>query len=242
MDLIAQYLSNFAEISVVAKCSDALEAFHFLQHHHIDLIFLEIEMPGLMGTDLVRSLKSPPKVVFTSSCQKYAIEGFELNAVDYLMKPMPFNRFFTAMVKVLDLFKVFNLAISNNSRQLDNTNDSFLYLRVDRRMVKIAVTDIFWVESLKDYIKVVLKDRILMSKQKISVLESLLPEENFIRIHRSFIVSANKIDSYHSFSIDILGKELPIGRNYKSDCQKRLSALTVKLPGRMTSGKLAVNF
>ncbi|TKC07466.1 LytR/AlgR family response regulator transcription factor [Pedobacter frigoris] len=222
IEVIEKYIQNFSEIELVAKCNNAIQAFQILQQGKIDLMFLDVKMPGLMGTELVRSLKNPPKTIFTTAYQDYALEGFDLNAVDYLLKPIPFDRFLKAIDKVFELYKVANNSIGISQQPVVQKSDVFLYLRVERKMVKVNVADIYWVESLKDYIKVVLKDKVLISKQKISLLEELLPEDKFIRIHRSFIVALNKIESYHSYSIDVLGKELPIGRNYKAECQKRL--------------------
>ncbi|WP_199121004.1 LytTR family DNA-binding domain-containing protein [Pedobacter sp. ASV28] len=222
IDVIEKYISNFSEIDLIAKCNNAVQAFQILQKNNIDLIFLDIKMPGLLGTELVRTLKQPPKIIFTTAYQDYALEGFDLNAVDYLLKPIPFDRFLKAMDKVFDSYKHNAQRISISQQNVEPKGDHFLYLRVDRKMVKINVTDIYWLESQKDYIKVVLADKTLISKQKISVLEELLPEDKFVRIHRSFIVSVDKVESYHSYAIDILGKELPIGRNYKEECRKRL--------------------
>jgi len=222
IEVLVTYLLNFSEIEVVAKCQNAIQAFQFLQQHKVDLMFLDIKMPGLTGTDLMRSLKNPPKVIFTTAYQDYAVEGFDLNAIDYLLKPVPFDRFLRAMDKVFTVFELGNRQIAIAEKPAQSNKDIFLYLKVDRKMVKVNVNEIFWVESLRDYIKVVLKDKVLISKQKISMLEELLPEDDFIRIHRSFIVSITKIEGYHSHAVDIAGKELPIGRNYKSDCQRRL--------------------
>lgn len=220
--VIETYVENFPELELVAKCSTAIQAFQVLQQHKIDLIFLDVKMPGLTGTDFIRSLKNPPKVIFTTAYQDYALEGFDLNAIDYLLKPVPFDRFLKAIDKVFALYKVNPNKISIAEKPAEQKSDVFLYLRVERKMVKVNVNDIYWIESLKDYIKVVLKDKVLISKQKISLLEELLPEDKFVRIHRSFIVSMEKIESYHSYSVDVLGKELPIGRNYKAECHKRL--------------------
>lgn len=225
IDVIEKYIQNFQEIELVGKCSNAIHAFQLLQQTKVDLIFLDIKMPGLLGTDLIRSLKHPPKVIFTTAYQDYALQGFDLNAVDYLLKPIPFDRFLKAIDKVFDLYKVNHNKINIAQQPAEQKSDVFLYLRVERKMVKVNVGDIYWIESLKDYIKVVLKDKVLISKQKISLLDELLPEDKFVRIHRSFIVSINKIESYHSYSIDVLGKELPIGRNYKAECHKRLKAM-----------------
>ncbi|WP_214228015.1 LytTR family DNA-binding domain-containing protein [Pedobacter sp. B4-66] len=226
IEVIEKYVQNFPEIEIIAKCNNAIQAFQILQQGKVDLIFLDVKMPGLLGTDLIRSLKNPPKVIFTTAYQDYALDGFDLNAVDYLLKPIPFDRFLKAMDKIFESYKVNSNKISIAQQPAEQKSDVFLYLRVERKMVKVNVEDIYWVESLKDYIKVVLKDKVLISKQKISLLEELLPEDKFVRIHRSFIVAMNKIESYHSYSIDVLGKELPIGRNYKAECQKRLRVMS----------------
>lgn len=222
IEVIESYLKNFNDVEIIARCNDGIQAFNSLQHQKADLIFLDIKMPGLNGNELLKSLKNPPKVIFTTAYHDFAVEGFELNALDYLLKPISFDRFLKAMDKVYEFYG-FNThqSIHTESIPLRNTN-VFLYLKVDRKMVKIDVKDILWIESQKDYIKVMLTDRILISKQKISLLEELLPEEEFLRIHRSFIVSVNKVDSYNASAVEIAGKEFTIGRSYKHDCQRRL--------------------
>lgn len=222
VEIIEKYVTHFPELHLVAKCHNAVQAFQVLQKHKIDLLFLDIKMPGLLGTDLIRTLTNPPRIIFTTAYQDYALEGFDLNAVDYLLKPIPFDRFLKAMDKVFNGYGPNPLPVGMPGSATAVKNDSFLYLRVDRKNVKLNVDDIYWVESLKDYIKVVLADKTYVSKQKLSVLEKLLPEDKFVRIHRSFIVSLEKIQSYYSFAIEILGKELPIGRNYKDELRKRL--------------------
>ncbi|MCF2503436.1 response regulator transcription factor [Dyadobacter sp. CY107] len=221
IEVLDNYLRNFNEIEIVARCQDAIQAFQVLQQQKVDLMFLDVKMPGLTGTELLRSLKTPPKVVFTTAYQDYAVEGFDLNAVDYLLKPIPFERFLRAMDKVFTGLNVTNQSVSIAQKAAVSNQDIFLYLKVDRKMVKVNVNDIFWVESLRDYIKVVLKDKVLITKQKISLLEELLPEDSFIRVHRSFIVAVDKVESYHAHKIEIAGKELPIGRNFRNDCQRR---------------------
>jgi len=221
IEVLDNYLRNFGEIEIVARCQDAIQAFQVLQQQKVDLMFLDVKMPGLTGTELLRSLKTPPKVVFTTAYQDYAVEGFDLNAVDYLLKPIPFERFLRAMDKVFTGLNVTNQSVSLVQKPAVSNQDVFLYLKVDRKMVKVNVNDILWVESLRDYIKVVLKEKVLITKQKISLLEELLPEDSFIRVHRSFIVAVDKVESYHAHKIEIAGKELPIGRNFRNDCQRR---------------------
>ncbi|MFT3824207.1 MAG: response regulator transcription factor [Chitinophagaceae bacterium] len=222
IEVIEKYVEQIPEIEIIGKCSNAIQAFQLLQQSRTDLVFLDIKMPGLIGTDLIRSLKNPPRVIFTTAYQDYALEGFDLNAVDYLLKPIPFDRFLKAMDKVFELFKISMHKVTVAEQPAAAKTDVFLYLKVERKMVKVNVADVYWIESLKDYIKVVLKDKVLISKQKISLFEKLLPEEMFMRIHRSFIISIPKIESYHSYAIEMLGKQLPVGRHYKAECYKRM--------------------
>jgi DNA-binding LytR/AlgR family response regulator len=224
IEVIADYLENFPEIEIVDRCHNAVQAFKILQAVKIDLLFLDIKMPGLSGTDLVRSLREPPRVVFTTAFHEYALDGFDLNAVDYLMKPIPFDRFLRAMDKVMNLFKGAPVALAQTASEppIEKTAH-YLYLKIERRTTKIDTADIYWIESVKDYIKVVLKDRCLQSKHKISVVEKLLPGQDFARIHRSFIIPLARIECFHPNYVQILGKEIPIGRNYKQECQRRFN-------------------
>ncbi len=220
IEIMVKYLAHFPEVEIIETCKDGMSAFHILQRKSVDLVFLDVKMPGISGVELLKSLKNPPKVIFTTAFTEYAVEGFELDAVDYLVKPISFNRFLKAMDKVLTSMGAKRQATIFP----ENNNDvnKFLYLKVDRKTVKVNVKDIYWIESIRDYVKVVLLDKVLISKQKISILEELLPEDQFCRIHKSFIVSINKVESYYAHAVEILGKELPIGRNYKQQAIKCL--------------------
>ncbi|WP_113637800.1 LytR/AlgR family response regulator transcription factor [Nubsella zeaxanthinifaciens] len=222
IEVIAKYLENFPEVDVVETCKDGISAFHCLQRKGIDLMFLDVKMPGINGVELLKSLKNPPKVIFTTAFTEYAVEGFELDAVDYLVKPISFNRFLKAMDKVLTSMGAKKQAAIFPESSYHNDVNKFLYLKVDRKTVKVNVKDIYWIESIRDYVKVVLLDKVLISKQKISILEELLPEDQFCRIHKSFIVATNKVESYYAHAVEVLGKELPIGRNYKQQALKCL--------------------
>ena len=219
LEVIESYLRNFPDLEIVAQCNDAIKAFQILQQKQIDLIFLDVKMPGLLGTDLIKSLKDPPKVIFTTAYSEYAVDGFELNAIDYLVKPISFDRFLKAIDKTLKHFGN-NKPVLMEEKPAASGMDKFIYLKVERKMVKINVNEICWIESIKDYVKVVLSDKIYLSKQKISLLEELLPEDQFCRIHRSFIIAIARVEAYYSYAVEILGKELPIGRNYKQHAQK----------------------
>lgn len=229
MEIIRRYATHIPEIEIVGACSNALEAFQTIQHNNIDLVFLDIKMPRLLGTDLVRSLKSPPLIIFTTAYQEYAIEGFDLNAIDYLLKPIPLKRFLQSIDKVMHFINgdsKRNEAQQGIENPVQQPADHFLYLRVERRLIKVNTKDILWIESIKDYIKVITKDKTFHTKQKISVTEKLLPIGEFMRIHRSFIIPVNKMEGYHPNHLLIAGNKIPIGRNYKQVCAQKFTPET----------------
>jgi DNA-binding LytR/AlgR family response regulator len=180
-------------------------------------------MPYLLGTDLIRTLTKPPKVIFTTAYRKFAIEGFELDAVDYLLKPISFERFLKAVNKVMET----SLKLGSNQDafylQQNNSNQEFINVRADRKNLKIALNDILYIESLKDYIRVVTKTKSIVTKQSISSIEEALPKTNFVRIHRSFIVALNKIESFTNNTVEIAKQELPISRMYRHEVDKLLN-------------------
>ncbi len=223
IEVIENHLQKFQQFEVVGKCGDAIQAFQVLQQKSVDLMFLDIKMPGITGTDFLKNLKNAPKVIFTTAYTEYAVDAFDLNAVDYLLKPISFERFFKAIDKIYQLNdQKPNAALVHESPV--NDREAYLYLKVERKTIKVNVKDILWIESLRDYIKVVTADNVYITKQKISLLEEMLPERDFVRIHRSFIVAISKISSFYSGTIEIGKHELPIGRNYKNDVQKKLKA------------------
>jgi DNA-binding LytR/AlgR family response regulator len=222
LDVLKSYIASVSSLELAGTCNDAIEALSLLREQNIDLLFLDIQMPHLLGTDLIRTLKNPPKVIFTTAYRKFAIEGFELDAVDYLLKPISFERFLKAVNKVMETSV--KLISSNDNPDLgNNSNDAFINLRADRKNLKIPLNEILYIESLKDYIKVVTKTKNIVTKQAISSLEEALPKNNFVRIHRSFIVAINKIESFTSDTIEINKQELPISRMYRHEVDKILN-------------------
>jgi DNA-binding LytR/AlgR family response regulator len=210
-------------LELKASVNNAVDALSILQHNKIDLIFLDIQMPQLLGTDFMRSLINPPKVIFTTAFRKYAVDGFELDAVDYLLKPISFERFLKAVNKVMRL----NITSTENDllfkpSQITTNTDAFIYLRADRKNIKVNFDDILFIESLKDYIKVVTKDKTIVTKQAISSIEENLPKDLFTRTHRSFIVSLKKIESFTPDLIQINKYEIPISRSYRHEVEKAL--------------------
>lgn len=223
MDVIASYLEKVAGFEVVAKCKNALEAFEVLQTQEIDLIFLDIQMPQLNGIEFVKTLTNPPKIIFTTAHRDYAIEGFELDAIDYLLKPISFGRFMKAINKIQRKPAVATIATPESIPVSSNTVP-FLYIKMDKKILKVYLDKISYIESQKDYVRIVLEDdNDVVTKQKISYLEQRLPSGQFLRIHRSYIVAVNKITAFSSINIEIDKIELPIGRSYKQFVMEALN-------------------
>jgi len=219
LDVVTRHIAAIPSLRLAGTCVNAVQALAMLQQQNIDLLFLDIQMPQILGTQFLRTLKNPPKVIFTTAFRKFAVEGFELDAVDYLLKPITFERFLKAVNKVMDLPMQDAPAASVKN---ETTNDRFIHLRADRKVQKIALDDIIYIESLKDYCKIVTTSKSIITRQPISSIESSLPAGDFIRIHRSYIVSLNKIESYTNELVEIARQELPIGRMYRHEVERSL--------------------
>lgn len=214
IEVIESYVDRLDDFEIVAKCSNALKAFEILQKQTIDVIFLDIQMPKLTGIEFLKSLQNPPQIIFITAYRDYAIESYELDIVDYLLKPISFDRFLKAIGKLYRENKTIQSVSSLH--QVIEQEEAYIYLKVDKKMVKILLKDILYIESLKDYVRIKTTGKTVVTHQKISYLEEKLPEECFIRIHRSYIVSLSKVESYSSTTIEVPSQELPIGRNYKN--------------------------
>jgi len=209
-ELIETHLKQLDNFETLATCASAIEASTVLQKQKVDLIFLDIEMPVLKGTDFYKNLVHKPKVIFTTAHRNYALDGFELDAVDYLLKPIVFSRFFNAIEKFLATQQT-NLSIDEN---LSSDNKSSLFIRENRKQVKVVFDEILYIQSLKDYIEIHLKNKNHVIKYSITAFEKLLPN-SFKRIHRSYIVNLSKVTAYTKHDVEIGAIEVPIGENYK---------------------------
>jgi DNA-binding LytR/AlgR family response regulator len=215
LEIIASYLAKVSGFSVVAKCKNALEAFEVLQKEKIDLMFLDIQMPQLNGIEFVKTLKKPPKIIFTTAYRDYAIEGFELDAVDYLLKPISFGRLMKAVNKIQRKPEIEPVNSVETIPIISSNTEPFLYIKMDKRILKVYLDKIIYIESQKDYVRIVTQEKEVITKQKISYLEERLPKDKFLRIHRSYIVPTNRITAFSSSNVEIDDLELPIGRSYK---------------------------
>ena len=220
LKILASYISNINALEIVAQCKNAIEALDVLHQKSVDVIFLDIKMPKMLGTEFLKNLSNPPKVIFVTAYRDYAVDGYELDAVDYLVKPVSFERFFKAITKLNRM--IGKETVTTTADYVPNP-EAFVYLKVDKDMKKIFVNDIVYIESWKDYVKLFLaNNKNLLVKQSISAMENLLSEHKFLRIHRSYMVSLNKISGYNGVSIQLETTEIPIGRLYKQAVMERL--------------------
>ncbi len=218
--LIKYHLTQLDDFELVASCASAIEASKILKEEKVDLLFLDIEMPVLKGTDFFKNLMYKPKVIFTTAYRDFALEGFELNAVDYLLKPISFARFFKAIEKFLE----YKQTSKTLTEEIDETKSDFVFVRKDRKQVKVFFDDILYVESVKDYIKIVTESETHLIKHSITSFKQVL-DERFTRNHRSYIVNTKKITAYTKQDIEIGKLEIPIGKSYKSSVLEFLGEL-----------------
>ncbi|MBD0403696.1 LytTR family DNA-binding domain-containing protein [Flammeovirga sp. EKP202] len=213
IDIIESYIDRLDFMKVMGKCSNGVEALSFLTNHEdIDLIFLDIQMPGLNGLQLFRSLKNPPKVVFTTAYEQFAVEGFELDALDYLIKPIPFERFMVSVNRFLK--KQEQIVVDKQP----SSTPEFIFVKSEKKMVKVIISEITYLESLRNYVIIhTTKGEEIATLNTIGNIETKLPESQFMRFHRSYIISLKYIESYSNAFITIDNKDLPIGRNYKEE-------------------------
>ena len=219
-DVIRRYIQKISTLKLLGEFGNAIDATIFLQEQPVDVIFLDIKMPQLSGTEFVRSLRNVPKIIFTTAHKEFAHEGFELDVIDYLLKPIRFDRFLRAVNKAFPQ-KLQDVEVINSiSPEENKPATSFIYLRVDRKMIKVLLNDILYIESDKDYVKVFTEKGFIITRQTIASVEAMLSENQFIRIHRSYIVSLNKLKSFTAETVEVGNKELPVGKLYRNNFLK----------------------
>lgn len=210
-DILAGYMEEVSALTLVKKCINAVEANNVLLEESIDLIFLDIEMPKVSGLSFLANLENPPKVIITTAYREHALEGFELNVVDYLLKPISIERFMKAIQKVTNV-------VAKGSVQ----EDAYIYLKSEKKMTQIFLKSILFIEGLSNYVKIHLSDEMIISYQTLSHLENTLPKSDFLRIHRSFIVAREKVKSYTASTVEVGSEEIPIGGSYKDEVLDKL--------------------
>ncbi len=213
-NVIRQYANKIPQLIIAGTCNDAICAHKFLQEQPVDLLFLDINMPKLSGISFLKNLNNPPLVIFTTAYSEYALEGFELNAVDYLKKPFSFDRFCKAYFRAEELLQLKNASKSTYKK---DTGDDFLFIKANKKMIKIKFSEIFYIEGLGDYIKLHLVDKKFVTNLSMKKIHSLLPQKDFYRTHKSFIISLDKIDAIEGNMTVLNGNKLPIGNSYRQE-------------------------
>ena len=214
-DIIKGYCDALPNFRLVQHCYDAIEAMECLRQNEVDLVFLDLNMPKLKGFEFLRVLQNPPSVIVTTAYQEHALEGYELNVVDYLLKPFSFERFMKAINK-LETAKA-EIPTSNSSKSEDG-----LFLRSNKKLIQVKRDDILFVEALGNYVKVVTKSNDVLVREKISDILSLLPENEFFQVHKSFIIAKKHINEIEGNRVFIDGHAIPIGKTYKSNLSRLL--------------------
>jgi DNA-binding LytR/AlgR family response regulator len=215
--VIQSYLEKLEEFEVLGAFTNALDALKVLHAQPVDLLFLDIQMPGINGMEFFRSINHPPKVVFTTAFRNYAADAFDLDALDYLLKPIPFDRFLKAINKFLDQ----KTAESIPDNKIDD--NPFIIVKSDKRNHKLKVADILYIESLDDYIKIHIQNKSLVCYLRLNAIEEQLGNTDFARVHRSFLVNLRHVSAFTHYELELAGTKIPVGRKYRSDTIKCLS-------------------
>lgn len=231
IEVLETYIAKIPNLKLVAKCSHALEAFEAIHAHKVDLMFLDIQMPQITGIDFLKTLSNPPKVIFTTAYSNYAVEGYELNAVDYLLKPISFERFLKAAQKAILQIQPPNQNANANANlgtnlppmQAEEVEETpvdkpdYIFVKADKKLIKLRFEQILFIEGLKDYVMIYTPTGRIITLQTMKSLEEKLPAEYFMRVHRSFIVGSRHIDVLEGNTLIVDKKEIPVGKNYKDD-------------------------
>jgi DNA-binding LytR/AlgR family response regulator len=217
-ELLVSYIEKMDDLEIRGQCSNALEAFAFLQRNPVNLLFLDIQMPRMNGLELIKSLQQRPRIILTTAYREFAVEGFELDVLDYLVKPISFERFLKSISKYHQ-YNILNQPASTENNE-EPFEKAYMYFKVNKDLVKIFLKEIVYIESIKDYVKIVTPGRSIITYQRIGFMEEKLPENKFVRIHKSYIISVDKIVSYNNEEVNVQSFSLPIGRNYKQQFLK----------------------
>jgi DNA-binding LytR/AlgR family response regulator len=224
LDVMETYVSRMPNLELVARCNNAFEANEALKNGDIDLMFLDIQMPQLTGIDFLKTLKTPPMVIFTTAYQQYAVEGFELNAIDYLLKPISMDRFMKAVNKATEQYELHHQDAkksSNTEGVAAEEKPDYIFVKADKKLQRVKFSEILYIEGLKDYVIIRTETGRIISLQTMKSLEDKLPVAQFVRVHRSFIVGMDKLHAIVGNMVEVIEKgqpkHLPIGKNYRDE-------------------------
>lgn len=214
-DLMRSHISKLDNFEIVGECSDAMKALQKLRDEKVDLMFMDVHLPQITGFEFLKILKHRPKVIVTTAHKEYALEGFELDVVDFLLKPIPFDRFLKSVNKYYEL-------IENETEPAQIIADSspneeaFIYVKENKKVIRVNLSEILYVEGLSEYVQIFTEKRKIVTKSSMTDLAGKLPVDGFLRIHKSFIVATAHVEAFTSGCVDLPGKQIPIGRSYKN--------------------------
>jgi DNA-binding LytR/AlgR family response regulator len=223
-EVINRFITRVPSLELIAECDNALQALTVVQQQEIDLVFVDIQMPELLGTEFIRILQHPPKFILTTAFPEYALEGYDLDVVDYLLKPIQFERFLKAINKAAGQIGITAPAAPAPQSRQQEKADPYLYFRTDRKMIKVMLDDIIYIEGMKNYIRIITTHGTIITKNSMAAVEAMLPEAGFIRTHRSFIVSRTRVRSFTGETVGLGSIEIPIGKLFKNSVMKALTA------------------
>ena len=212
---IRNYIGKLENFEIVAECNNAIKALESLRKRPVDLIIIDIQMPEISGIDFLKSLKNPPKIIITTAYREFALEAFELDALDFILKPVSFERFLKSINKYYRINRNELKIISGPNTNLKEDAD-FIYVKENKRVVKVFLKDIRYIEGLSEYVQIFTDKKKVVTKTSLVTLDEKLPPEQFLRIHKSYIISIAKIESFTANTVEVTGKELPIGRSFKN--------------------------
>ncbi len=213
-EVLERHIASINELVLVKKCSNALEAFEVLHTEPVDLMFLDITMPVISGIDFLKSLRKSPSVIITSAYPDYAVQGYELDVIDYLVKPVSMERFMKAVNKVMERFNTFPASVAESPARVD-----YMFVKSDQKLIKIKFADIEYIEGMKDYVKIYTKEKMIVTLHTMKFFEAGLPKD-FLRIHKSYIINLDGIKSIAGNEVEIRAIKLPIGSSYKDNLMK----------------------
>ncbi|KUJ62787.1 two-component system response regulator [Flavobacteriaceae bacterium CRH] len=215
--VLQNYFNNFSDFEVIGTFNNSLEALDFINSTHVDAVFLDINMPMMTGFELISLIENKTKVIITTAFREFAAESYDLDVLDYLVKPIPLPRFIKCINKITTEYN-----LKNNIKVENTKGDSHIFIKVDKKMMKINIEEILFVEGMKEYIKVVTPDKTYITHKSLTSLSEELPADRFLRIHKSYVIALNKVKSIEGNRIQIQSYTIPIGRNYSKDVKNKI--------------------
>jgi len=216
---LKSYVAEIEFLELISRCENALEANKILTEQNVDLIFLDIQMPKLTGIDFLKSLSKPPMVIFTTAYPNYALQGYELDVIDYLLKPYPFDRFLKAVNKAKDRFELEHPSPTDQSK-LENAD--YFFVKTDQKLEKVVTNDIYFIQAMENYVIIHTSSQKIMSLMTMKSMEEKLPTSQFLRIHKSYLVNINKVESIEGNCLNVKSKQLPISRQNKQEVLSKI--------------------